>query len=266
MDNHETVLGKVVPYIEEYNPGVLTPIQRDHGGLAARAAHGGDRWRCYEMTCLGPRGMPMSMALTIDIPASSEFLVESKSLKLYLGSFAQTKVGSASELEEAIAYDLGELLHTKASVSALPIGHPSLNPLPPPGACIDGVDLDRPSTQGRDPGLLRGQGGHCRQALHTNLLRTLCPVTGQPDMGTVIIDCAGERIDPEGLLAYIVSLRHEHCFHERCCEQIFSDLMERLTLTELTVSCCFLRRGGIDINPWRSTEQRDAAPQRTTRQ
>ena len=255
--NTSLVLGREVKYADEYNPGVLTPISRSLGRTALKfqAPYGFDLWRLYELTFLNRLNIPQGAVGTITVPASSPFIVESKTLKLYLCSFTQTRFSTLDEVQSLIAHDLSKVLETEVKVQLYDLEDKpeafAVKSLP--GQLLDlksGVTLTdfayRPEL------LVRHEGPRVEETLRSNLLRTLCPVTGQPDHAAVMIRYQGVQINHQELFAYLMSLRLHQGFHEQCTELIYSDLKSRLKLDRLEVLCCFTRRGGIDINPVRA--------------
>jgi 7-cyano-7-deazaguanine reductase len=200
--------------------------------------------------------------LSIVVPVDSPYIVESKSVKLYLGSFAQSRFDDEADVRRAIARDLSAA--TGAAVEVALQGDARIAPLP--GESIDDEDVAVDAYE-VDPSLLRAGGPAVREALRSDLFRSVCPVTGQPDYASVSVAYRGPRIDRAALLRYLVSYRLHAGFHEHCAERIFVDLRARCAYESLTVHARFTRRGGIDINPFR-TNAGDAVPAnvRTARQ
>ena len=252
---HESPLGKTATYNRQYDPGVLFAIPRSESrgalGLGNDLPFNGcDIWNAWELTWLSPNGVPQVVSAMIRVPAYSPNLIESKSLKLYLGSFAMTTVESTDKLEEMITTDLCACtgtdiqLHLRRSDGDAAIEEFA-------GICIDSSDATC-DVFDVDASLLETDEETVSETLHSNVLRSLCPVTDQPDMGSVLISYSGPRIDRAGLLRYIVSFREHNDFHEACVERMFIDILERCEPTQLTVYARYQRRGGIDINPFRS--------------
>lgn len=251
-------LGKAVRYPERYSPELLHAIPRSEArsGLIADDTlpfDGEDIWNCYELTWLDSRGKPVAATATLRIPATSPNLVESKSLKLYLNSFSMARCADPETVAGTISSDLERLAGEPVLVSMTPLDeavagrHGTL-----PGACIDAEALADPAFD-VDPSLLRRGGDHVvEETLHTHLFRSNCPVTHQPDIGSVLVSYRGPAIDHAALLEYLVSYRGHSAFHEACVEQIFVHVKERLGPDRLTVYARFNRRGGLDINPFRS--------------
>ncbi len=253
-------------YSDEYDPSLLRPIERALGRapLRMREFRGFDLWRMYEITCLDRRGVPHSLCGTLRIDAASPRIIESKSLKLYLLSLTMTRFASRDEVARVIAHDLRRELKHEAEVEIFEDEECPFTPEPKEGILIDS---EEPSgiSYAYSPDFLKADGGKVRESLRSDILRTLCPVTGQPDHAEVFISYEGERISHSGLLAYLISLRSHRGFHEQCCELIYSDIMARLRPQSLVVRCAFTRRGGIDINPVRTSGPEALAP-RTLRQ
>jgi 7-cyano-7-deazaguanine reductase len=270
----DSPLGQQSEYVDTYTPSLLHSIER----ATARADigiesvtlpfQGEDVWMCYELTWLGERGKPEVCAMRIKVPASSPCIVESKSLKLYLGSLSQTRFASRAELLNTLNSDLG--LAFRAPVMLELIDLPRIPGIvaQPPGTCLDGLDV-KLSIYEREPDLLSLEAGEERvvkETLHTNLFRSLCPVTGQPDFATLVIQYLGRPITRTSLLAYLVSFRTHQAFHEATVEQLFMDIQSRCQPDQLSISGRFLRRGGIDINPFRSNVEDQMPLMRLSRQ
>jgi len=263
-------LGKASAYPERYDPGVLHPIERASPwreyGLAAAPYAGEDLWTAWELSWLGAGGLPRAGVAELRVPCDSPRLVESKSLKLYLASLNEECFASETELGERIAADLGGCAGAAVAASILPVDSPALRAAPPDARCIDAAaeaaELDRL----RVDCLLADGRLERREHLVSHLLKSNCPVTGQPDWGSVYIEYEGPAIDHAGLLRYLCSFRRHQAFHEQCTEQIFLDILTRCRPRQLSVYARYLRRGGIDINPWRSTVDRRAPRWRTWRQ
>lgn len=252
-------LGKPSEYTDEYSAELLHPIQRaDYratvDGMVA-AEYGHDLWQCYELSWLDEQGLPQVAIARIIVPLSSAAIVESKSLKLYLNSLHKTAFASQQALEELIARDLSAALGAQVEIVLSPVAHEMF--------CDDAL---RNHADGlldtlpvacqqyqRDPSLLNLLAESVQGQWHySHLLRSHCPVTDQPDWGTLHIRYSGQVIEPASLLRYIVSYREHSGFHEQCVEQIYSDIMRVCKPDELTVYAQYTRRGGIDINPLRS--------------
>jgi 7-cyano-7-deazaguanine reductase len=246
-------LGRDTDYPQKYEPEVLCPIARRDSREAlgipgALPFTGVDVWNAWELTWLGDNGRPKVAVVEIRVPAESDNLIESKSLKLYLGSFAMSRFADATHVTKTIASDLSQNVGAAVDVTLNPnVAIAALG-----GTCIDGLDVDC-DTWEVDAGLLAiDERVVVDECLHSHLLRSLCPVTAQPDMGSVEIRYKGPRIDPASLLRYIASFREHNDFHEACVERMFVDIMKRCGPTSLSVYARYQRRGGIDINPFRT--------------
>lgn len=229
--------------------------------------HGEDLWTAYEMTWLDRRGKPVVAIGTIRVPAESDNLIESKSLKLYLNSFSMTRSAAASEVAATVARDLSKIAGAAIDVTLTPAGESVAGIIAAmPGDCIDSLDVACDFRE-VDPSLLqRANDRIVTEELHSHLLRSNCPVTNQPDLGSILIRYSGPELDRSALLRYLVSYRRHKDFHESCVERIFVDLKNRCSPDRLTVYARFNRRGGLDINPFRSDYERKACNLRLWRQ
>lgn len=251
-------LGKQSEYVDTYDASLLFPIPRiesrnQTGYGQTMPVSGEDIWNGYELSWLDDNGKPEVRIAEIRIPASSPNLIESKSLKLYLNSLNQTRFASESVVTARLVDDLSRVAGHDVSVSLLPLWHQW--PSAPEAECLDALSVPI-ATYEPDAALLRLDAGvEWSGWICSHLLKSNCPVTGQPDWGSVYIHYQGDQISPESLLAYIVSMRQHQGFHEQCVEQIFCDLLGFGNPSELTVCARYVRRGGLDINPVRSTRQ-----------
>ncbi|TDK23071.1 NADPH-dependent 7-cyano-7-deazaguanine reductase QueF [Luteimonas aestuarii] len=255
----DSLLGREVAYPAHYDPALLFPIPRAPAraetGIGADAALpfiGHDRWHAYELSWLDGRGKPVVETATITVPATTPHLVESKSLKLYLNSLNGTRFDEADAVRSRIAADLSQATGAVVEVAfGLP---PFTDGEANDATCIDALEVDIDHYGPPDAGLLRAEDGHVvEETLRSDLLKSNCPVTGQPDWAGVRIAYRGPRIDREGLLRYVVSFRDHAGFHEQCVERMFVDLLARCRPERLSVEARYTRRGGLDINPWRAT-------------
>ena len=267
MKNGQLPLGRDTDYPQNYAPDVLFPIARDESrrplGISEPLPFAGtDIWNAWELTWLAPGGLPRVATAEIRVPAGSPNLVESKSLKLYLGSFAMSEFANDAAVCAAIERDLSAVTGGTVEV----VLDADVTVVEPGGTCIDASDTECTATD-VDASLLAADDGETvDESLHTHLLRSLCPVTNQPDLGSLIVSYAGPRIDPAALLRYVVSFRQHQDFHEACVERMFIDVLERCRPTRLSVYARYQRRGGIDINPFRSTQDERPANTRLWRQ
>jgi 7-cyano-7-deazaguanine reductase len=250
-------LGHATGYPDTYDPAQLFAVsrapQRAALGLTdALPFSGSDLWTAYELTWLDSRGKPAIAIATIEVPASSPSIIESKSMKLYLGSFAQSSFASADAVVVAIERDLAAKTGSKVRVALKdPVTFADERIADLEGESLDALPIDC-SAYEVDPATLSASGAKVEEALTTNLFRSVCPVTGQPDIASVRIAYRGVRVDRTGLLRYLVSYRRHPGFHEHCVERIFVDVLSRCRCERLTVYARFTRRGGIDINPFRT--------------
>ena len=267
MSAKDSALGRITEYPRRYSPDVLFPIARSEArtanGIGTELPFTGtDIWNAWELTWLSPAGRPSVATAEIRVPADSPRLIESKSLKLYLGSFAMSRYEKADEVCNTIAYDLSAA--AGASVEIRFDVDSQIVPLD--GRCIDDLDVACEATD-VDAALLQcDTNTNVEESLHTHLLRSLCPVTSQPDLGSLQISYAGPKIDAGSLLRYIVSFREHDDFHEACVERIFVDVLRSCAAEKLSVSARYQRRGGIDINPFRTNVDTEAANRRLWRQ
>ena len=265
----DSQLGRETAYPDRYDPTLLFPIPR----ATARAALGIDEsalpfighdgWNAYELSWLDALGKPHIAVARFQVPANSPHLIESKSLKLYLNSYNSERMDDAASVQARIEHDLSKVAGAPVSMAF------GLPPMRDDAAeNIDGLEVAIRTYGPPDAELLRANGSEIvSEHLTSDVLKSNCPVTGQPDWATLSIDCTGPRIDREGLLRYLVSYRDHREFHEQCVERIFINLMERCQLQSLSVEARYTRRGGVDINPWRATPDRAApVPMRALRQ
>ncbi|MGQ5523953.1 NADPH-dependent 7-cyano-7-deazaguanine reductase QueF [Chitinimonas sp. PSY-7] len=253
-------LGKTSAYVEQYDPSLLFPIprqgKRDEIGVpAVLPFFGSDIWNAYELSWLNPKGKPQVALASFNVPADSPNIIESKSFKLYLNSFNQTRLESVEELKARLSHDLSAAAGSTVSVRiVLPDAFGCEQMAELEGYCIDNLDVEIEHYQ-PTPSLLRtvADEGVVEETLCSNLLKSNCLVTGQPDWGSVQIRYRGEAIDRAGLLQYLVSFRQHNEFHEQCVERIFMDVMRQCRPQALAVYARYTRRGGLDINPFRTS-------------
>ncbi|MGH8212761.1 MAG: NADPH-dependent 7-cyano-7-deazaguanine reductase QueF [Rhodanobacteraceae bacterium] len=258
----DSPLGRRVEMPAAPDARVLFPVPRAQAragiGLVAQALPfvGSDIWNAYELSWLDARGKPRVAIAELRVPAGSPNLIESKSLKLYLNGYANTRFDDPVDLRDSIARDLGNAagaLVEIALIGAEDFPEQTISELP--GSLLDDQDIDVGDYGPPKPDHLcvNARARQIEESLTTRLFRSNCPVTGQPDWAAVQIRYIGAPIDRAGLLRYLISYR-EHCgFHEACVERIFVDAMARCAPRALSVYARFTRRGGLDINPWRAT-------------
>lgn len=262
-------LGRQVDYPQSPDARVLFPIARTQSRAELRLEAealpftGVDVWNAYELSWLDKRGKPRAAIAELRVPAVSPNLIESKSLKLYLNGYAQTRFDDASVLRANIARDLSTAADANVQIALIEAHEfATLKIAELPGASLDDIELDINDYGPPQPEHLRSH-AHARQieeALTTHLFRSNCPVTGQPDWAALQIRYAGAPLDHAGLLRYLVSYRNHCGFHEACVERIFMDIAARCGPRALSVYARFTRRGGLDINPWRATPGFGATP------
>ena len=255
MSVDSSPLGREVAYPRDYDASLLHPIPRTLGRTAIGIDGGSlpfvghDRWHAYELSWLDGRGKPRVATATIQVPSDSPSLVESKSLKLYLNSLNASRFEEASAVRARLVADLSAAAGAPVAVE---FGLPPVSG--PIGESIDEADVAIDHYGPPDARLLSAHGADgADEILHSALLKSNCPVTGQPDWADLTIAYRGPRIDREGLLRYVISYRDHAEFHEQCVERIFVDLMARCRPERLSVQARYTRRGGLDINPWRAT-------------
>ncbi|EHY77802.1 7-cyano-7-deazaguanine reductase [Stutzerimonas stutzeri ATCC 14405 = CCUG 16156] len=270
----QSPLGKSSAYVATYSPHLLFPIPRAPKwaelGLTAETLpyQGVDLWNCYELSWLLPSGKPVVAIGEFEIPADSPNIIESKSFKLYLNSLNQSVFESREALVKVMVDDLSAAAGQPVGVRLRTLDEVAAEGVAPlPGRCIDDLDVaiehyDHPQSRL----LVCDAGRMVEETLHSHLLKSNCPVTGQPDWGSVVVEYRGAALQAESLLTYLVSFRQHADFHEQCVERIFLDLQHLLQPEKLTVYARYVRRGGLDINPYRSTEAMVVDNRRLVRQ
>lgn len=255
-------LGRVATYPEHYDATLLFPLLRAENrvdlGLEADDALpfvGEDEWHGFELSWLNARGKPVVAVGRFRLPADAPNLIESKSFKLYLNSFNQSRFASADDVAATLERDLTQTTGGRVGVDLLDVDDPALTPRTLPGECIDALDIEvNDYSPSADYLRAAAEGAEIvEETLHSHLLKSNCPITGQPDWGSVMVRYKGPRLDREGLLRYLIGFRQHQGFHEHCVEQIFTDLMRQAAPSELLVLARYVRRGGLDISPWRAT-------------
>ncbi|AUH71797.1 NADPH-dependent 7-cyano-7-deazaguanine reductase QueF [Legionella sainthelensi] len=258
----ESELGKKSNYDDAYNPNRLYPIaragKRQEIGInpSQLPFHGFDCWNHYEVSWLNAKGKPMVAIAELYYDCSSPYLIESKSLKLYFNSFNSTRIPHVNELQNIVKRDLQERIGAEVWVNIYLLDNVKQFAIQPSfiGECIDELDVEC-SVYLVEPSFLSVCDETIEETLYSNLLKSNCLVTNQPDWGSIQISYKGKKINREGLLQYLVSFRNHNEFHEQCIERIFVDIMNRCQPEVLTVYGRYTRRGGLDINPYRSTEK-----------
>ena len=267
-------LGKQVDYEFEYNPGLLQGVprslSRDTLDLANSSLpfDGIDTWTGYELSWLNLKGKPNVAILECHVPITSENLIESKSFKLYLNSFNQTKFASAEDVRQVLQADLSACAGEPVEVKLiLPEQFSSLQFQEFTGTLLDSLDVEidqySPNTQYLT--VAKNETG-IQETLVSHLLKSNCLITSQPDWASIQIRYEGKAIEHEGLLKYLISFRQHNEFHEQCVERIYNDIMQHCQPDKLTVCARYTRRGGLDINPFRSNYEAPYANHRQARQ
>lgn len=267
-------LGKQVDYEFKYNPsllqGVPRSLSRDTLALTDSVLpfDGIDTWTGYELSWLNEKGKPNVAILECHVPITSKNLIESKSFKLYLNSFNQTKFASAEDVQKVLQTDLSECAGEQVEVKLiLPQQFSSLQFQEFNGTLLDSLDVEieqySPNTQYLTVAKNEGQ---VKETLVSHLLKSNCLITSQPDWASIQIRYEGKAIEHEGLLKYLISFRQHNEFHEQCVERIYNDIMQHCRPEKLTVCARYTRRGGLDINPFRSNYEAPYANHRQARQ
>lgn len=264
-------LGHDVSYPTAYDASLLFPVNRSLNRQQLNPPaqwYGSDIWNGYELSWLNAKGKPVVALGRFEFPYDSPFLVESKSFKLYLNSFNEERFDSTEHVLQRIQHDLSKASGAQVKVQLHVVnGREQWQIRPLQGTCIDDLDISiehyepAPELLGCVPG-----GAVVTECLVSDLLKSNCPVTGQPDWGSVQVCYTGPQIDPASLLRYIVSLRRHTEFHEHCVEKMFCDIQKTCSPENLMVYARYTRRGGLDINPWRSTQAQAPEEMRNPRQ
>lgn len=255
----DSTLGQKVAYNPHYDADILFPIPRlgkrlEIGIEGALPFQGVDVWNHYEVSWLNPKGKPMVALVELTYPCTSDAIIESKSMKLYFNSFNNTTCQDANAVKTTIERDISCRIGAPVIVHVTELCHAqaSLLNAEMKGQCLDELDIDC-SIYTVHPHYLLTTTQKVEETLYSNLLKSNCLVTHQPDWGSVQIDYQGHQIDHEGLLKYLVSFRNHNEFHEQCIERIFMDIMRQCAPEKLAVCGRYTRRGGLDINVYRST-------------
>ncbi|MEO7493979.1 MAG: NADPH-dependent 7-cyano-7-deazaguanine reductase QueF [Massilia sp.] len=252
-------LGKTSAYLTQYAPELLFPIprqaKRDELQLTGTLPFFGvDIWNAYELSWLNLRGKPQVAIATIVAPADSPNIVESKSFKLYLNSFNQTRLASSDALLALLRADLAKGFGAPVQITLTPQdGFSTLKMGELDGLLLDRLDIEV-DQYSPAPSVLKAAHDEApvEESLVSHLFKSNCLVTGQPDWASVQIRYVGPQIDQEGLLRYLIGFREHNEFHEQCVERIFVDILRQCQPQKLAVYARYTRRGGLDINPWRS--------------
>jgi 7-cyano-7-deazaguanine reductase len=256
----DSPLGQQTQYVSVYSPELLFPIQRQLSRHTLSLSNGNlpfygvDIWTGYELSWLDERGKPEVAVAEFHIPCISPCIIESKSFKLYLNSFNQTRLKSIEQVREMLIQDLSRAAGASVVVNIASVTERESITEKLDGICLDDLAVNI-NTYHPAPELLSiDASSSVKEVLVSHLLKSNCPVTGQPDWASVQVSYAGARINHENLLRYIISFREHQDFHEHCVERMFVDIMQRCQPSSLSVYARYTRRGGLDINPFRTSE------------
>jgi len=253
-------LGQKTAYISSYDASLLFPIARNESRKALGISVdlpfcGYDIWTGYELSWLNPKGKPEVAVAEFKIPCTSPHIIESKSFKLYLNSFNQTRYASLEDVQNILRTDLSVVAGATVEVHLQRLCESTLLVDIACGAlCLDELDIDVNNYHPDSSLLTANASEETEEVLCSHLLKSNCPVTGQPDWASLFVAYSGTKINHEGLLRYVISFREHQDFHEHCVERIFVDLLRTCKPKKLSVYARYTRRGGLDINPFRSTE------------
>lgn len=253
-------LGQKTLYISSYDASLLFPITRSEsrkmlGVSADLPFYGYDIWTGYELSWLNAKGKPVVAVAEFKIPCDSPCIIESKSFKLYLNSFNQTRCSGLDEVKKILIKDLSAVAGVAIEVNLQCLGASTLlMDTAYDALCLDGLDIDIDSYHPDSSLLTADTSEEITEVLFSHLLKSNCPVTGQPDWASLFVAYSGAKISHESLLRYVISFREHQDFHEHCVERIFMDLLRTCKPKTLSVYARYTRRGGLDINPFRSTE------------
>lgn len=251
-------LGQNVSYPEHYDATVLCAIPRAQGREPlilgdALPFKGEDVWTAYELSWLNAKGKPQVALGELRVPCESPNMVESKSLKLYFNSFNQTRFDNWGEVQQCVQQDLTKIAGAGVDFKLLSIQDCESQTLAAlPGKCIDDLDIEVADYAPNTDRLQTSDSEHVEETLHSHLLKSNCRITSQPDWASVVVRYYGAKIDRESLLRYIIGFRQHDEFHEPCVEKMFTEILRECKPEKLTVYARYTRRGGLDINPFRS--------------
>jgi len=255
----QSPLGKAISYVSQYQASLLFPIARNIN-RAKLAMHeklpfkGQDSWNAFELSWLNKKGKPVVAIGEFIFPCESPNLIESKSFKLYLNSFNNTRFESMDDVIAVLKFDLSAAAGAAVDVKVITLDHyPGKITKQFSGICLDQSDIEC-DTYSVEPAFLKTESAKITEILYSDLLKSNCLVTGQPDWASIQIHYTGQKINHEGLLKYLISYRNHNDFHEQCVERIFMEILKYCQPEKLTIHARYTRRGGLDINPFRSTE------------
>jgi len=262
-------LGQQTDYQGDYKPELLQAVPRslnrkELACVEQQPFTGADVWHAYELSWLNSKGKPIVALGRFSLQASTPSIIESKSFKLYLNSFNQTSFTSTEHVVSTLRNDLSNVAGGEVDVELLaPDDISTLLPSVLPGDCIDDLDISVDSfSLSSDFLALKSEAKEVDETLHSHLLKSNCLITNQPDWASVIIEYSGLEIDREALLRYLISFRQHNEFHEQCVERIYCDILRVCKPLQLSVQALYTRRGGLDINPYRTSLGSQHAPNR----
>ena len=252
------MLGKNIAPVADYSPELLYPIPRSPGRQAQGirdVPYGADLWHAYEMSWLERGGKPIVRVGRFTVPANTPNMVESKSFKLYLNSLNNERFDSEQAALSTIIQDVGAVVGGDVKLELMDVEDARLAGAVLDGACLDGLEMTVGDADKPDIALLIPAKGErqLEEKLYSHLLRSLCPVTGQPDWATVWLHYRGTALDRSALLRYLLAFRNHHEYHEQCAERMFHDISRACKPEFLHIQAFYTRRGGMDINPFRSS-------------
>ena len=269
----DSLLGKSTPYCSEYNSALLFPIprqekRRELGIDGSDLPFSGlDIWTGFEVSWLNPKGKPVAVIAEFAFQVDSPNLVESKSFKLYLNSFNGTRFDSQEQVQALMVQDLSLVSGAEVDVQIRSLDEPETLLGKLAGTNLDELDIEvNDYVVNAELLSVVDSAEYVTETLNSHLLKSNCLVTGQPDWGSVVISYDGSQINHENLLKYLISFREHNEFHEQCVERIFTDIMRQCKPDNLTVYARYVRRGGLDINPYRSNFEDEFDISRTLRQ
>lgn len=255
-------LGQKTVYHETYSPGLLFPIPRtlarDKIGIGSILPFDGvDVWSGYEISWLNLKGKPQIALADFTFPCRSPNVIESKTFKLYLNSFNQSQFESLAHVRQTLQNDLSNAADAQVTINLFPLSELKMRNLEEfSGICLDSLDIETNAYEPNKNFLITSP-EMIEETVYTDLFKSNCLVTGQPDWGSIFVRYYGPKIDREGLLKYFISFRRHSGFAEHCVEQIYYDILTRCTPERLTVYGRYTRRGGLDINPFRSNFEKE---------
>lgn len=253
-------LGKRSPYIDTYTPSLLFPILRSQNRqklniTSSLPFKGEDIWHAYEISWLDKYGKPCVALGEFIVPCNTPFLIESKSFKLYLNSFNQSQFDSLNEVANRLQQDLSQAAGDNIQMTLSTIKSASIAMAPSfDSICLDSLPVHCDHYDAPQPHYLQTQNELAQERVYSDLLKSNCLVTGQPDWASIEISYSGPRISHESLLKYLISFRQHQGFHEDCVEKIFMDILTHCQPSLLSVEAHYTRRGGLDINPFRTND------------